>query len=81
GAHFSKDSVNRPGFAKMFFDASSEEREHALKLIEYLLMRGELTTNVTSLITIRCCSLLQPSKLVPESQHAAQVAEDFWDSG
>ncbi|XP_023945374.1 ferritin subunit [Bicyclus anynana] len=52
-AHFSKDSVNRPGFAKLFFEASSEEREHALKLIEYLLMRGELTTNVTSLITIR----------------------------
>lgn len=61
--------VNRPGFAKLFFDASSEEREHALKLIEYLLMRGELTTNVTSLITIRVRVLLRsfgreyPSKL------------------
>ncbi|XP_041988800.1 ferritin subunit [Aricia agestis] len=53
GAHFSRDNINRPGFAKLFFDASSEEREHAMKLIEYLLMRGELTTNVTSLITIR----------------------------
>ncbi|CAH0730142.1 unnamed protein product, partial [Brenthis ino] len=53
GAHFSKDSVNRPGFAKLFFEASSEEREHAMKLIEYLLMRGELTTNVSTLITIR----------------------------
>ncbi|XP_072943217.1 ferritin heavy chain [Epargyreus clarus] len=53
GAHFSKDGINRPGFAKLFFDASSEEREHAMKLIEYLLMRGELTTNITSLITIR----------------------------
>lgn len=53
GAHFSKDSVNRPGFAKLFFEASSEEREHALKLIEYLLMRGELTNNVSSLIAIR----------------------------
>ncbi|MCQ9140733.1 ferritin [Bacillus amyloliquefaciens] len=52
-AHFSKDSVNRPGFAKLFFDASSEEREHAMKLIEYFLMRGELTNNVSSLITIR----------------------------
>lgn len=39
-AYFSKDSVNRPGFAKLFFDAASEEREHALKLIEYLNMRG-----------------------------------------
>ncbi|XP_045457157.1 ferritin subunit [Melitaea cinxia] len=53
GAYFSRDSVNRPGFAKLFFDASSEERQHAMKLIEYLLMRGELTTNVSSLITIR----------------------------
>lgn len=40
-AHFSKDSVNRPGFAKFFFDAASEEREHAHKLIEYLAMRGD----------------------------------------
>lgn len=40
GAYFAKDSVNRPGFAKLFFDAASEEREHAYKLIEYLSMRG-----------------------------------------
>nr|AAD50238.1 secreted ferritin S subunit precursor [Calpodes ethlius]AAD50239.1 secreted ferritin S subunit precursor [Calpodes ethlius] len=53
GAHFSRDGINRPGFAKLFFDASSEERGHALKLIEYLLMRGELTSNISSLITIR----------------------------
>lgn len=53
GAHFSKDSINRPGFAKLFFEAASEEREHALKLIEYLLTRGELTTNVTKLIKIK----------------------------
>ncbi|XP_053623494.1 ferritin heavy chain-like [Plodia interpunctella] len=53
GAHFSRDSINRPGFAKLFFDAASEEREHAMKLIEYLLMRGELTSDVSSLIQIR----------------------------
>uniref|UniRef100_T1I6V2 Ferritin n=1 Tax=Rhodnius prolixus TaxID=13249 RepID=T1I6V2_RHOPR len=41
GAHFSRDMINRPGFAKMFFEAASEERQHAIKLIEYLLMRGE----------------------------------------
>lgn len=40
GAYFAKDSVNRPGFSKLFFDAASEEREHAYKLIEYLSMRG-----------------------------------------
>jgi len=40
-AYFSRDSVNRPGFAKMFYEAASEEREHAHKLIEYLAMRGK----------------------------------------
>lgn len=50
GAHFSKDTINRPGFAKFFFDSASEEREHATKLIHYLLMRGQLTTEVGQLI-------------------------------
>lgn len=50
GAHFSKDTINRPGFAKLFFEAASEEREHAIKLIHYLLMRGELTSGVSDLI-------------------------------
>jgi len=40
GSHFSRDDINRPGFAKFFFESSSEEREHATKLIEYLTMRG-----------------------------------------
>jgi len=39
-AYFSRDNVNRPGYAKLFFEAASEEREHAYKLIEYLSMRG-----------------------------------------
>jgi len=43
GSHFLQDNVNRPGFAKFFLDSASEERQHALKLLEYLLMRGELT--------------------------------------
>ncbi|KAL3276454.1 hypothetical protein HHI36_011835 [Cryptolaemus montrouzieri] len=50
GAHFSRDTVNRPGFAKYFFEAASEEREHAIKLIKYLLMRGELVSGVSKLI-------------------------------
>jgi len=50
GAHFSKDTINRPGFAKLFFEAASEEREHAIKIISYLLMRGELTSEVSKLI-------------------------------
>ncbi|XP_050302171.1 ferritin subunit [Anthonomus grandis grandis] len=51
GAHFSRDQINRPGFANLFFKAASEEREHAIKLIEYLLMRGELTSEVSNMIT------------------------------
>lgn len=53
GAHFSKDTVNRPGFAKFFFDSASEEREHAIKLIEYLLMRGQLTDSVSDLFSLK----------------------------
>lgn len=56
-SYFSKDTVNRPGFAKFFFGAAGEEREHATKLIEYLSMRGvedfDSIVNVTvSLINI-----------------------------
>nr|CAZ04924.1 ferritin heavy chain [Asobara tabida] len=50
GAHFARDSVNRPGFSKLFIEAASEEREHAMKVIEYLSMRGQLTTDVSKLL-------------------------------
>ncbi|KAK9509349.1 hypothetical protein O3M35_006687 [Rhynocoris fuscipes] len=50
GAHFSRDTVNRPGFAKMFFEAASEERQHAIKLIEYLLMRGDVFKDLKNVI-------------------------------
>ena len=33
-------NVQRPGLANLFFDSASEEREHALKLLGYLRMRG-----------------------------------------
>lgn len=62
GAHFSRDKINRPGFAKLFFEAATEEREHAMKLIEYLLMRGELTSRVTELIEVK-----SPEKIVPRT--------------
>ncbi|XP_076173567.1 ferritin 1 heavy chain [Ptiloglossa arizonensis] len=50
GAHFARDTINRPGFSKFFFNAANEEREHALKVIEYLLMRGQLTNDVGKLL-------------------------------
>lgn len=59
GAHFSRDTVNRPGFAKMFFEHASEERGHSIKLISYLLMRGELTEDVSSLLQVRPDRALQ----------------------
>lgn len=52
GAHFARDTVNRPGFSEFFFKAAGEEREHATKLIEYLLMRGQLTDDVSNLINV-----------------------------
>lgn len=39
-AFFSQEDINRPGFAKLFFDAASEERQHAFHLVNYLTMRG-----------------------------------------
>ncbi|XP_037076599.1 ferritin subunit-like [Pollicipes pollicipes] len=45
GAHFAQDNVNRPGISDMFFDHAGEERGHAFKLADYLLMRGDHNTN------------------------------------
>lgn len=50
GAHFSRDTINRPGLAEFFFKNAHEERDHAIKLIDYLLMRGKLTQDVHKLI-------------------------------
>lgn len=52
GAHFAQDTINRPGFSEFFFKAAGEEREHATKLIEYLLMRGQLVDDVSKLIKV-----------------------------
>jgi len=44
GAHFSKDTVSRPGIANIFWEHTKEEREHAFKLADYLNMRGDSDT-------------------------------------
>jgi len=44
-AHFSGDQNYRPGVAKFFLDSAIEEREHAKKLMYYLLMRGGYVEN------------------------------------
>lgn len=64
-AYFSKDNINRPGFAKFFFDAASEEREHAYKLIEYLSMRGRYLRNKNGAVSkpnIDISNLLKDAK-------------------
>merc|ERR1712004_309878 len=39
-AYFGRDDVSYRGFAKFFMKASDEEREHAVKLVNYLNLRG-----------------------------------------
>jgi ferritin heavy chain len=39
-AYFSRDDVALNGFAHLFSKNSSEEREHAMKLVEYQNKRG-----------------------------------------
>jgi ferritin heavy chain len=70
-AYFSQDDVNRPGYAKFFFDAASEEREHAKKLIEYLQMRGRYFDLEDSAI-----SNINIGELVKGSQKAALLGLD-----
>lgn len=80
GAHFSRDQVNRPGFAKMFFDAAAEEREHAMKLIEYLLMRGELTSKITDLIKIEAPPTIEWTNGVHALEDALQLEHTVTNS-
>lgn len=41
GAHFAQDTINLGGFSKMFFEHANEERQHGIKFIEFLKMRGD----------------------------------------
>lgn len=50
--HFSRDTVNRPGFSAFFLQSAKEEREHAIKFMEYLLMRGQLTQELAEIVEV-----------------------------
>ncbi|KAH7979872.1 hypothetical protein HPB49_011692 [Dermacentor silvarum] len=39
-AHLANNKVARSGFARFFRDQSTEEREHAQKLVDYVNLRG-----------------------------------------
>ncbi|XP_071528279.1 ferritin heavy chain-like isoform X2 [Panulirus ornatus] len=67
GAHFAQDSVDRPGIANFMFEAATEERGHAVLMLNYLNTRGifpgfnhyeiNLSNKVTNLIysvTTKC---------------------------
>lgn len=80
GAHFAQDTINRPGFSEFFLKAAGEEREHAYKLIEYLLMRGRFTSlhtpdtqdNLSNLIKINV------SFVSACNAHIAIESESIW---
>ncbi|KAL7638949.1 UNVERIFIED_CONTAM: hypothetical protein RMT77_010483 [Armadillidium vulgare] len=38
--YFDQDTVNRPGLAKFLYEAASEERGHAMMMMDYLSLRG-----------------------------------------
>uniref|UniRef100_T1J101 Ferritin n=1 Tax=Strigamia maritima TaxID=126957 RepID=T1J101_STRMM len=46
GSHFNSEAHDRPGFAKFFRKNAEEEREHAMKISDYLNKRG---THITGL--------------------------------
>lgn len=41
GIHFAQDTVNLGGFSKIFFEHANEERQHGIKFLEYIKMRGD----------------------------------------
>ena len=73
GAYFSRDTVNRPGFAEFFFNSAKEERQHGAKLIEYLSMRGELTDNVTNLLRVNTVNKQEWTDAVTALEDALQL--------
>lgn len=80
GAHFSRDTINRPGFAELFFKAAKEEREHGSKLIEYLSMRGQLTEDVTGLIQVPTVAKQEWSDGVEALEDALRLETDVTKS-
>lgn len=40
GAYFAQDTVARPGMTKFMLESASEERSHAILMLDYLNKRG-----------------------------------------
>jgi len=46
GTYFAQEDVNRPGIAKFLLGAASEERSHAILMLDYLNKRGIQTQTI-----------------------------------
>ena len=55
GFHFDQDSVSRAGVSEMLMNHGREERQHAIKMIEYLRLRGDHNTNFLDQRVVRMC--------------------------
>merc|ERR1712156_569910 len=40
-AHFAQDTINLEGFANFFFKSANEERDHGIKFLDYIKLRGD----------------------------------------
>ena len=45
GAYFGQDNVALDGFSDFFFAHADEERQHGMRFLEYLRMRGDTDTD------------------------------------
>jgi ferritin heavy chain len=52
-AHFDDDRIARPGLAKFLYESASEERQHAIQMLDYLNLRGIVFNQTYSLDTAR----------------------------
>lgn len=76
GAHFSRDTVNRPGLAEVFFLFAKEERQEASKLIEYLSTSGHLTNDISDLIRTPLIKKDEWSNAAEALEYALQMETD-----
>jgi ferritin heavy chain len=65
GAWANHYAVQRPGLANFFFDSASEEREHGLKLLGYLRMRGHNDLDILPSSLVYICHLSLPPTTHP----------------
>lgn len=73
GAHFDDSRRGRPGIAHFLYDSASEERSHAIMMLDYLNMRGVLYNDSVS-YTIESEPLVQAVTKSPDYDYAIEAA-------